>query len=80
MAGEVAGKVIAENRPSSELREYDRLWRAGFEKVLVKKYRQRRYLENDKRTERMFSFLKLAAKFRPVLPKSLLLKWLQPAF
>lgn len=80
IAGEVAGTVVAENRPVSHLKEYDRLWRAQLEKILIKKFRQRSYLENDKMTERMFSFMKLAALLRPILPKRLLLKWIQPAF
>jgi digeranylgeranylglycerophospholipid reductase len=80
IAGEVVGKSVAEDRPLSHLKEYEHLWRAQLEKVLIKKFKQRRYLENDKKSERMFSFLKLAALFRPILPKALLLKWLQPAF
>ncbi|UCF08449.1 MAG: NAD(P)/FAD-dependent oxidoreductase [Thermoplasmata archaeon] len=80
IAGEVAGRVVSEGRPVSCLKDYEQLWRAQLEKILNKKFKQRKYLENDKKTERMFSFMKLAARLRPILPKVLLLKWLQPAF
>ncbi len=80
IAGEVAGRYVTEDRPVSHLEEYEHLWRVKLEKILNKKFRQRSYLENDIKNERMFSFMKLAAWLRPILPKALLLKWLQPAF
>ena len=80
IAGEVAGRVVTEKLPVSHLEEYEGLWRDELENILEKKFRQRSYLEDDKKTERMFGFLRLAALLRPILPKALLVKWLQPAF
>jgi digeranylgeranylglycerophospholipid reductase len=80
MAGEIAGRVVTNNKPIKELMDYDRLWRIALEKVLKKKLKQRRYLEDDRTCERMFSFLKLAATLKPIIPKRLIVKWLTPNF
>jgi digeranylgeranylglycerophospholipid reductase len=80
IAGETAGKTVVENKPISHLGEYDRLWRADLEKILVKKFKQRRYLESDSASEKMVRVLKIVAKLKPIIPKSLIVKWLSPAF
>jgi digeranylgeranylglycerophospholipid reductase len=80
IAGEVAGRVLTENRPISGLQEYERLWRGHLEGTLVKKFNQRRYLEDDARAERMFKFLKAAVLLKPIIPKSAILRWLRPDF
>ena len=80
IAGEVAGKQIVENKPTSYLQEYDRLWRLKLEKTLIKKLKQRSYLEDDKKAERMVRTLRVVVKLKPIIPKSLIVKWLSPAF
>lgn len=80
IAGKVAGKTIVENKPISYLQEYDRLWRLKLEKTLIKKLKQRSYLEDDKKAERMVRVLRVIAKLKPIIPKSLIVKWLSPAF
>ncbi len=80
IAGELAGKVSTKNQPISRLEEYERLWRSHLEKILVKKFKQRRFLEDDRKNERMFSMMKLAAFLKPILPKSLIVRWLTPNF
>jgi digeranylgeranylglycerophospholipid reductase len=80
IAGEVSGGMIAEKKPISYLQEYDRLWRVQLEKVLIKKLRQRRFLEDDAQAEKMVRILKIVAKFKPIIPKSLIVRWLSPAF
>jgi digeranylgeranylglycerophospholipid reductase len=80
IAGEVAGGAIVQNKPLSYLQEYDRLWRSQLEKILIKKLKQRRYLEDDKKAERMVKVLRIVAKLKPIIPKSLIVKWLSPAF
>jgi digeranylgeranylglycerophospholipid reductase len=80
LAGEIAGKVLVENKPLSDLNEYEKAWRDELEKTLNKKFRQRRILESDKNMERMFKVMKLAAFLRPIIPKILLMKWLRPDF
>jgi digeranylgeranylglycerophospholipid reductase len=80
LAGDIAGKVVMENQPISHLEEYERAWRKELEKTLLKKFKQRRILETDKGMERMFKLMKFAAFLRPIIPKSLLVKWLRPDF
>jgi digeranylgeranylglycerophospholipid reductase len=80
IAGEVAGRAIVENKSISYLQEYDRLWRMKLEKILIKKLKQRSYLEDDKKAERMVRVLRVVAKLKPIIPKSLIVRWLSPAF
>ncbi len=80
IAGEVAGEVVVENQPLSKLHDYERLWRNNLEKILIKKFKQRRFLEDDAKCERMFSFLRLVAFLKPIIPKSLIVRWLTPDF
>lgn len=80
LAGDIAGRVVMENRPISHLEEYEGAWRGELEKILLKKFKQRRILESDKSMERMFKLMKFAAFLRPIVPKSLLVKWLRPDF
>ncbi|UCE73149.1 MAG: NAD(P)/FAD-dependent oxidoreductase [Methanomassiliicoccales archaeon] len=80
IAGELSGKIVVEKRPFSQLAQYDRLWRGHLEKILIKKYKQRRFLEDDKENERMFKFLRLAAALKPIIPKGLIVRWLRPDF
>jgi digeranylgeranylglycerophospholipid reductase len=80
IAGEVAGKVVVENRPISRLEEYETLWRAEMEKVLIKKFKQRRFLESDKKNERIFRLMKLAYFLKPIIPKNVIVRWLTPDF
>ncbi len=80
IAGELAGEVSTKNQPISRLEEYEKLWRSHLEKILVKKFKQRRFLEDDRKNERMFSMMKLAAFLKPILPKSLIVRWLTPNF
>jgi digeranylgeranylglycerophospholipid reductase len=80
IAGEVAGATISQNKPRSYLQEYDRLWRHSLEKILIKKLKQRSYLEDDKKAERMVRVLRIVTKLKPIIPKSLIVKWLSPAF
>ncbi|UCE37972.1 MAG: NAD(P)/FAD-dependent oxidoreductase [Thermoplasmata archaeon] len=80
IAGKVAGEVSVGNKPISSLEEYETSWRSHLEKILIKKYKQRRFLESDKKNERMFSFMKLAATLKPIIPKSVIVRWLTPDF
>lgn len=80
IAGSISGRTISEGRPSSHLQEYDRLWRADLEKLLIKKFKQRRYLENDPACEKMLRILKMVVKLKPIVPKSLIVRWLSPAY
>jgi digeranylgeranylglycerophospholipid reductase len=80
IAGEVAGSVVTKGKPITALSEYERLWRAELEKTLVKKLKQRRFLESDPASERMVRILKVVAKLKPIIPKSLIVRWLSPAF
>lgn len=80
IAGEVAGTVITEGKPISHLQEYDRLWRVELEKTLIKKLKQRKFLESDSASEKMVRTLKIVYKFKPIIPKSLIVRWLSPAF
>jgi digeranylgeranylglycerophospholipid reductase len=80
MAGEVAGNTISKGKPISHLEQYDRLWRIELEKTLIKKLKQRRFLESDSASERMVRTLKVVAKLKPLIPKSLIVRWLSPAF
>lgn len=68
IAGEVAGNVISKNKNLKELKEYETIWKKRFEKILIKKYNQRKLIENDGRIERLY-YLYFIIKF---LPKSLL--------
>ncbi len=80
IAGEVAGMVAAENRPMSQLEDYEIRWRGELEKILKKKYKQRRYLENDKKNERICRLMRLAYLLKPLIPKNLIVRWLTPDF
>jgi digeranylgeranylglycerophospholipid reductase len=80
IAGEVAGTMISKEKPISYLGEYERLWRAELEKTLIKKLKQRRFLESDSAAEKMVKVLKIAARLKPIIPKSLIVRWLSPAF
>lgn len=80
IAGEVAGSVVVENQPVSHLEKYEGLWRGHLEKILVKKFKQRTLLEDDRKNERMFSMMKLAAFLKPIIPKSMIVRWLTPNF
>lgn len=80
IAGEVSGRMIVEEKPISYLKEYDRLWRVDLEKILIKKLKQRRFLEDDAKAEKMVKVLKIVAKLKPIIPKSLIVRWLSPAF
>jgi digeranylgeranylglycerophospholipid reductase len=80
IAGEVAGTMIAKGKPVSYLQEYEKLWRAELEKTLIKKLKQRRFLESDSASEKMVRVLKIVARLKPIIPKSLIVKWLSPAF
>ncbi len=79
-AGEVAGKVACGNQPISNLSEYERLWRNELENTLIKKFKQRRFLENDKKKQRIFAVLKLVLVLKPLIPKSMVVRWLRPNF
>ena len=80
IAGEVSGLVAVGSQPRSYLQEYERLWRRELEKKLIKKLKQRRFLEDDDSAERMVRVLGIIAKLKPIIPKSLIVKWLSPAF
>jgi digeranylgeranylglycerophospholipid reductase len=80
LAGEVAGNTIARKEPLSNLQEYDRLWRVELERTLIKKMKQRRFLESDSASERMVRVLRIMAKLKPIIPKGLIVRWLSPAF
>lgn len=79
-ADEVAGKFVVENQPISRLEEYESLWRGHLERILVKKFNQGNILEDDRKNERRFNMMKLAAFLKPILPKSLIVRWLIPNF
>ncbi len=80
IAGEVAGKAISGGKPNSYLEEYESMWRGEIEKTLVKKLKQRRFLESDPASERMVRILNVVAKLKPIIPKSFIVRWLSPAF
>jgi digeranylgeranylglycerophospholipid reductase len=80
IAGKIAGKVASENLPISRLEEYETLWRAELEKTLTKKFKQRRYLESDRKNERIFKLMKLAYFLKPIIPKNVIVRWLTPDF
>jgi digeranylgeranylglycerophospholipid reductase len=80
LAGETAGKVTSEGLPLSRLQDYDRLWHGELAEILEKKYKQRRFLETDRTMERLVAILRFMAVFRPILPKSVYLKWIKPNF
>lgn len=80
IAGELAGKVSVEKLPVSYLNEYDRAWRVELEKTLLKKFEQRKILESDNKMERMLRIMKFVVFLKPLIPKSLLVRWLRPDF
>jgi digeranylgeranylglycerophospholipid reductase len=80
IAGAVAGKVASENLPISRLEEYETLWRAELEKTLIKKFKQRRFLGDDKKNQRIFNAMRLAYFFKPIIPKGVIVRWLRPDF
>ncbi len=79
-AGETAGKVAAENLQISHLEDYERLWRNELEKTLTKNFKQKKFMESDDKMERLFKIMKFLVLLRPILPKSLLVRWLRPNF
>jgi len=80
IAGELAGEVVMEKKPISHLLAYESLWRGHLEKLLIKKFNQRKYLEDDAKNERLITMLRFAALFKPIIPKSLIVRWLRPNF
>jgi digeranylgeranylglycerophospholipid reductase len=80
IAGEICGRYIAEKKPISYLQTYETLWREKLEKILIKKRKQRQYLESDSKAEKMVKIMKIVAKLKPIIPKSVIIRWLSPAF
>jgi digeranylgeranylglycerophospholipid reductase len=80
IAGEVAGNTVEKQLPMTHLKNYDSLWRRELEKTLQKKFRQRKYLENDGSSERLIKIMRFLYVLKPLLPKSLLVRWLRPDF
>ncbi len=80
IAGEVAGKVVVENQKVSQLEEYDRSWRWELEKELLRKFKQRKHLENDKKAERLFRTMRLLWRLKPIIPKAMAMRWVRPDF
>lgn len=68
IAGEIISNVIAKNKGLKELKNYEVQWKRKFEKMLIKKYNQRKLIETDEKIERLYYFY-FIIKY---LPKSIL--------